>query len=124
MKKVNWGQLLSTVEADRKVVGTQGRKKKEQVKERFNELDAFKFVSLGWSLFWSAQATNWSNLESMSDYHVKTVKDRWDPIRGHTESMFLKQRKKEDLGIADRSTKFATMKYVQMHSSSKASGHE
>lgn len=57
-RKVNWDQLLSTVEANSKVVGTQGRKRKEQVKGHFHELDAFRFVGLGGSLFWSTQATN------------------------------------------------------------------
>lgn len=52
MKKINWDQLLSMVEANSKVEGTQGRKRKEQVKEWFNKLGVFRFVSLGWSLFW------------------------------------------------------------------------
>lgn len=52
MKKVNWDQLLSMVEANSKVEGMQGKKRKEQVKEHFNKLDVFRFVSLGWRLFW------------------------------------------------------------------------
>lgn len=60
----------------------------------------------------------------MSNYYVKTVRDGWDPIGGHRESMFLKRRKKEDFGIADWSTKFGTMKDPQMHNLSKASGYE
>ena len=57
-KKVNWDQLLSTVEANSKVIGSQSRKREEQVKEHFHELDVFRFVSLGWTLFWSMQATH------------------------------------------------------------------
>lgn len=57
-KKVNWDELFSTVEANSKVAGTQGRKREGQVRKRFYKLDVFMFVSVGWSLFWSIQATN------------------------------------------------------------------
>ena len=55
-KKVNWDQLLGTVEANRKVVGAQGRKRKKRVKGHVHKLDAFRFVGLGGGLFWSTQA--------------------------------------------------------------------
>lgn len=75
-KKVDWYQLLSMVEANSKVEGTQGGKRKEQVKEPFHELEAFRFVSLRWSLFFSTQTTTGSSFVSKSNYLVKTLKGR------------------------------------------------
>lgn len=45
------------------------------------------------------------------------------PKRGHIESMFLKETKKEDV-FADHSNKFGNLKDVKTHNSTKACGHE
>lgn len=56
MKKVNWNQTFSMVEATSNMAGTQGRKGGEQVKEHFCKLDVFRLVGIRWSLFWATQS--------------------------------------------------------------------
>lgn len=67
--------------------GTQGGKRKEQVEEPFHELEAFKFVSLRWSLFFSTQTTTGSSFESKSRKGQVTSQKR-----AHREYVLKRER--------------------------------
>lgn len=95
------------LEANSKVEGTQAGKRKE-AEEHF-WVTSIQVHKLKEDFILSTQATNWSSFESKNSYLVRTTKDRLYPKRGHIESMFLKETKKEDV-FADHSNKFGNLK--------------